>query len=244
MLTRFAIYGIIKLLNGVSEKYGNVKFEMEVYADKQTDCSFSHCKSKVACTQKKEMEKLNFSLRDITNSFIQLFFKTEKKYSCTQTKLGKLVSILAFKFARNGILVFNDSIYKYLPNCGTFISALNFIPKDIYIRDFESDDPDNMSDITEAFNEDAKIPVQYTVTETIPPQLNQEIKTIFIKFGTYPATNLGDLLNPIVNKISNGNDTEPLDILRLSSLTKNDFIDAENNKILEYIYTGDLNNGT
>lgn len=38
-----------------------------------------------------EMKNINVSLKSAANYFIQLFYKTGCKYSCTQTKIGKLL---------------------------------------------------------------------------------------------------------------------------------------------------------
>lgn len=103
---------------------------MEVNAEDWDQIMIPHCKCSLA-NSKSKMQNSNLRLKEITYYLIQQFYKTGEKYSCTQTKLGKLLSILAFKYARNGQKLFDTPIYKYPPRCGTLIKALTFIPKDI-----------------------------------------------------------------------------------------------------------------
>ena len=51
------------------------------------------------------METRFYCFTDIVDYLISLFYKTNKKYSCSRTKIGKLLSILEFKYARMKTLV-------------------------------------------------------------------------------------------------------------------------------------------
>lgn len=187
-------------------------------------------------TKGKRMEKLNINLKDITYYLIQLFYRTNKTYSCTQTKIGKLLSILAFKYARNGKILFNEPIYKYQPDCGTLIKDLVFINKDIYTRNFDiDDDMDSEEPIYFNFNTNNDIPNTYTEIGTISCELKADIEDIFIQFGAYPASVLGKYLNPIADKLVDMEDNE-LDLKKIQTISINDFENSQINQIIKYIY--------
>jgi hypothetical protein len=59
------------------------------------------------------MEKMHANLRECMNYLIQLFYKTDKRYSCTRSKISKLLSILAFKYAVYSIQLFDEKIFRY-----------------------------------------------------------------------------------------------------------------------------------
>lgn len=179
---------------------------------------------------------LNISLRESAYYLIGFFFKTQKKYSCTQTKLGKMLSILAFKYAVNGQRLFDEKIYKYLPDCGTFIKEMTFIAsKDVYTRSIENENPDKVCRITEKIDNCVEIPIQFRDTDSIPNETKNEIENLFIRFGAYPADDLGKLLNPIVNKIFSS-DTNEVILDNLLNSKKDSFETDNNNDIVNYIF--------
>ena len=59
--------------------------------------------SHVKCAERKNISETDAAtgLIDAANYFIQLYYKTGEKYSCSITKLGKLLSIAAFICAKN-----------------------------------------------------------------------------------------------------------------------------------------------
>lgn len=178
-------------------------------------------------TKDKRME----NLKQITYYLIQLFYKTGKKYSCTQTKLGKLLSILAFSYARNGEILFEEKIYEYPQGCGTLIKDLTFIPQSIYLRDLKEEDPDGRHPISEELDETAIIPTPYVSKVTY--KLEKNIEDVFKRFGAYSGSQLAECLNPIVKLIKNGNSDE-LDLSKIEGLDRNVFKD-EINEVIDYI---------
>ena len=108
-----------------------------------------------------------------------------------------MLSILAFKYAQNNKLLFNENIYKYSPDCGTFIKDLVFVPNDIYFRDIEFENPDNSKFISDIFNDKAEIPERYLNVEILPVEIESEIENLFRKYGAYSSRQLAELLNPI-----------------------------------------------
>ena len=189
-----------------------------------------------ARTTNKKMKELNVDLRDITNYFIQLFLRTGKRYSCTQTKLGKLISVLAFRYAINDEKLFNEVIFKYPPHCGTLIKTLTFIPKDVYLRDIEKENFDTPNPITDCVLDDIEIPFEYKTSEDFPSSVELEIEDVFRNFGSYSGDDLAKQLNPIVDEIVNQSDNE-IDLSKLKSLDINSFsINTCNDNIIKYIY--------
>ena len=205
----------------------------EVYTAKEI--SFLYRDKINIATKDNEMEKLNINLRDATYYLIQFFYKTEKKYSCTQTKIGKMLSILVFKYAKDGKQLFYEKIYKYPPRCGTLIKDLTFIPKDIYIRDTDIEDPDGEEIINIVFNDSVEIPDIYTNINNLTDDIKKEIECLFRHFGTYPASKLGEYLNPIVDKFIVSNSDE-ISLERMKYIDIEDFSDSEINDIIKYIY--------
>lgn len=208
---------------------------MEEEAAQRKDIKVFSKENFTAVAKDEKMENLNTSLKDITYSLICFFYKTNKKYSCTQTKLGKMISILAFKYAKNNQRLFNEPVYKYPPHCGTLIEDLVFIPKDIYTRDLDIEDPDKTDIISEDFNETVEIPSTYADADSLSFELKQEIENLFIFFGAYPASKLGEYLNPIVDKLVKRDSNEIIleNILNISIV---DFNENEINEIIKYIF--------
>ncbi len=90
--------------------------------------------------QKWEQQQMqNDKLRAIVNYLIGFFYETEKKYSCSITKIGKLLSILAFKAyieSEERILGKYVAIKKY-KDCGTYIPdifSFSDINNNIYVN--------------------------------------------------------------------------------------------------------------
>lgn len=202
-------------------------------ADDQYDCSL--IRRYENRENYKIMTKLAW-LKEITYYLIQFFFMTKKKYSCTQTKLGKLLSILAFKYARRGDVLFEIPIYRYPPRCGTLIRDLTFIPKDIYERDFTDGNPDSRNMVNVLIDKEVIIERPYDEVEHLSTELKGDIEDLFIHFGAYPADQLGRLLNPIVDKIVDET-SDKLQPEKLKYLQKDDIDVEEKNEIVDYLYS-------
>lgn len=169
---------------------------MEVYAEERDIPNNLHCKNEEFYTKKKQMEKLNVSLEQAANYLIQLFYMTEKRYSCTRTKIGKLLSIVSFVYARENKVLFEDLIYKY-NNCGTAIPRImNEYDKDIYVQSCVNDDQQYIQD---DLNENLKND-KYGDCCCISADVKCKVESVFRKFGSYSAQKLGECINPIVNQ--------------------------------------------
>lgn len=223
-----------------SDRLGEGKSMIEVCLEMNE--KLSSVKNELDCNnlENNALEELNVSLREATYYLIQFFYKTNKKYSCTQTKLGKLLSVLAFKYAINGIKLFNETIYRYPPCCGTYIKELSMIAnKDIYVRDINQDNTDKTSAVDDEFDECVEIPERYKSIRTLTVSIKKEIKSLFREFGAYPANELGSLLNPIVEKVVN-NENDVIDLSKFKDIEKEALCVSETdkgNKIVEYIFS-------
>ena len=123
-----------EIANSISDKDVNIVINLRSGTSKTEESSnlsdkplLSQKERNIVSQEETKMIELNANLKDVTSCLIRMFYQTDKKYSCTQTKLGKMLSILAFRYAINGEKLFNESIYRYPPNCGTLIKALTFI---------------------------------------------------------------------------------------------------------------------
>lgn len=150
-----------------------------------------HNKRNTACDDYIEtMKELHVNLAYATRYLVQLFYQTGQKYSCTRTKIGKLLSIVAFAYARKGEQVFDEKIYKY-DGCGTAIKELLSIieDRDVYLRFNYQDDQKFITDN-----------LSVVISEYITTDVQQTIEFVFRKFGSYSAKQLGECINVLVEQ--------------------------------------------
>lgn len=165
------------------------------------------------------------------NYLIQFFFKTEKKYSCTRMKVGKLLSILAFKYAVKGIELFYETIYWDI--CNIIINELKlFYPIDCYYQKNPMDDANKIIDPHE-LKEEIDISDFYKVKLTIPDEVMKDIEELFYNFGAYDSYDLSRLLKPIVGCEGICRPDGSIDLEAIAHLDKNQFPD---NKVIEFIF--------
>ncbi len=195
-------------------------------------------KKKFSCKMDYKMTELHTNLKEITNYLIQCFYATGQVYSCSRTKLGKLLSIVAFLYALDDVELFDETIYRY-DGCGTAIDELkSYVDRDIYIQLKYEDDGEFIST---AFDEQ-KIPTdKYTQTESITPELRNRIEMVFRNFGAYTAYDLGQCINHIVNYPDVTKDDE-VDISVLHTLSRDKFEDKKDYiDLVDFLY-GELEN--
>ena len=180
------------------------------------------------------MKEAHAILHHNTNYLIQLFYKTDQKYSCTKTKIGKLLSILAFKYAVKEIELFDEKIYRY-PKCGTLIKELGVrIPLDVYRRDFDEKDNDGKKMISvDELKHGTFIPKSYRDISMCYSWEREAIEDLFLNFGAYSTSDLADELNPIVEYKGICEPDGSINLEAIAHLDKNQF---PNNKVVEYIF--------
>ena len=203
----------------------------------QEDC-FPNKEGKNLHTGEKWMEKLNTNLSHVANYFVQLFYKTGQKYSCTQTKVGKLLSVLAFLYARKGKILFDETVYRY-KGCGAVIDDLKAVitDRDVYIKSkFEDFDGEITEEIIDAlFDESDESLNTYRDVSSISPELKDNIEKVFRKFGAYSAYSMGQLINPIVNYNGVADEYDAIDLEVIMSLNKDDF--DKSNELIEFLFS-------
>lgn len=215
-----------------------INMNLTIYANTlQEDC-FPHKEDKDLHTGEKQMNKLNTNLSHVANYFVQLFYKTGQKYSCTQTKIGKLLSILAFLYARKGKILFNETVYRY-KGCGAVIDDLKAVvaDRDVYLKskyeDFDGEITGEIIDgLFDALDESLNT---YRDISSLLPELKDDIEKVFRKFGAHSAYSLGQLINPIVNHNGVADENDAIDLEAIMSLNKDDF--DESNELIEYLFS-------
>lgn len=166
-----------------------------------------------------------------TNYLIQFFLKTEGKYSCTRMKLGKLLTILACKYARKGIELFSDPIY--WDKVGVSIYELKlFYGIDIYPAKKTVWDNNKVIDY-HTLKKDVQIPEYYKLICKIPDDVAKEIEDLFYNFGAYSSADLTMLLKPIMEYEGVCGNDGMIEFEVVESLDKKQFF---NNKVAEYIF--------
>ena len=178
------------------------------------------------------MKELHINLAEATNYLIQLFYQTNKKFSCTRTKLGKLLSILAFTYALHGEIAFDQAIVKY-NTCGTTIDGLaSYADRDVYIQlKYE----DQIEKVTETLDELQVIPEKHTNISSLSNETKEKILDVFCAFGSFPAFDLGQNINQIIQE--NGV-TEPdgkINLQKIYQLDK-DCFEGRCNELVDYLF--------
>lgn len=179
-----------------------------------------------------ELQRLSVDLIHATNYLIQLFYATNKKYTCTRTKLGKMLSIAAFVYARKGQMLFDENIYKY-KDCGTAIKELQVYDQVIYT-------PDEFSDNSLVINvADSNATIEnldsYKVTN-LSDDIKATLGDVFCNFGSYPASKLGDNLGMFLDLILDDEDSNKIDLTKILHINHTDFSETNDHlDVLNYI---------
>ena len=228
-LTKFDLNGIIKILQIKKKKDGSVKFKMKGYLDQNI---FPEDKLHTTCSKKVEMvldknEVLDWTcsytnLRHATNYLIQLFYRSEQRFSCTRTKIGKLLSIVAFKYARKSIRLFDEDICKY-QQCGTAINELKLLlERDIYIQE-DYEDSKNRVDCSNLKDNLDCIPSLYLEIGALDPNVKKTIEDVFCRFGAYSPLDLGNGLCDLVFYKDVTQDNDVIDLYKIQEIDPEEF---------------------
>ena len=233
MLTNEFLSCIIKkvIMNLFS---GNKIIMMEVDAEVSKILESLQCSVHSICYKKNVMIERKINLPQATYYLVGLFYQTGQKYSCTRVKIGKLLSIVAFLYARKDELLFDEKIYKY-SGCGTTIKEINyFLDRDIYIC-HTCNDRSSSIDFGE-LNAEASIPEKYQKTDLVPDDVKATIKEVFFHFGAYSALELGNCLNAILSYCEVSADDEiSLDAFaKLEQICPSDKV--FNSDIIDYLF--------
>lgn len=245
ILTSFDVSGTIQIISFPNNRK-EIEIKMEVCA-KHPDKQSVLLQNKMC--ENKEMQNLteiHADLNEAANYLIQLFYQTGRKYSCSRTKIGKLLSIVAFLYAKNGQKLFDETIFKY-DNCGTSIHELKFfIDRDVYIQ-YQYDD--DCQYIECKLDKNVDILDKHKETNSLSEELKAEIENVFRHFGSFCAYHLGQCINPIVDLPQIVNDNNEIQLHILSNISKESFangsLNAENNYLVKFLFdNGDVNGNT
>ncbi len=228
---------------------GKISFKNDYLLDKQKfskgECTKAHnfmlpmqCEFQGTCQVNHKMRELHTDLRTTTNYLIQFFYATGQVYSCSRTKLGKLLSIVAFIYAQKDIKLFDESIYRY-NGCGTAIKELNsFTDTEIYVPFSYSDNGEFITGKTENIISD-EIELEY---KDVPEQLKNTVKEVFQHFGSFSPSMLGMCINPIVDGLEYSENGE-INLSDFQKLKRTDFDNVENNlELIEFLFKDSDNN--
>lgn len=178
------------------------------------------------------MKEAYINLEEAINYLVGLFYLTDRKFSCTRTKIGKLLSIVAFKYALEGEKLFKETIYEY-NGCGTIIYEVmdRFDDGDIYTRIQYND---NCHIIKNEEFKNAEIPSEYRNYNTLTEENKRRIRAAFCRFGAYSQSELGRDITSIlcVNSVVNDNGEVNLD--QISKLKVTDF--SEKNTVINFLF--------
>lgn len=146
------------------------------------------------------LKRMSVDIIAATDYLILQFIKSGKRYTCSRTKLGKLLTIVAFTYAVEGKLLFDEKVYKY-GECGTAINEiLDNYDRDIYISSHSNDDGKTVvfnSNIILDLDESTK--EEYKNYEKLEYSVRRRIDDVFLNFGSYSASKLGEYVNCIIN---------------------------------------------
>ena len=217
---------IIKLLSMANKQ--DLKIFMEVNADKLFEDLDPHCKRQIACFKNRTMVNRIENL-EVASKYLLEFFKiTGEKYSCSRTKIGKLLSIVAFVYARKDVRIFKEEIHKY-NDCGTSIDELrSFVPLNLYRNSTYSDNNASISD-------DLSIDNTTDEYSILSNELRKTIKNVFMRFGAYLPLNLGKSINAIVEYPGVTSDDGIINLDAIKNIDVNNISAFHNRDVIEYI---------
>ena len=160
-----------------------------------------------------ELNNLNIDSRTASWFLLTLFYKTERKYTCTKDKTLQLLTIMALDYANNGDKLFNEEILRS-DNGGAYIQELMWLSNNEYIgMNPQNDDKEYIHvDLDESKNE--LVPFIYRCS-TNGYELRGQTIELFRRFGSYPQDDLITMISPILDGITNEDKT--IDLTKVSS---------------------------
>lgn len=143
------------------------------------------------------MKEVYVNLDEAINYLVERFYLTDRQFSCTRTKIGKLLSIVAFKYALEGEKLFKETIYEY-NGCGTIIYEVmdRFDDGDIYTR-IRYNDGCKIIDKKE-IDMNAEVPNEYRNYKNLSDKVKKDIDEVFRNFGAYSQSELGKLITSLL----------------------------------------------
>jgi hypothetical protein len=206
----------------------------EFYLTKLVFCDKIHCDVLLIFRTKEcYMKEAYINLEDAINYLVEQFYLTDRKFSCTRTKIGKILSIIAFRYALREQKLFKETIHEY-NGCGTIIYEVmdRFDDGDIYTRIQYNDDCHIIKN--EEFNKNAEIPNEYRNYNTLSEENKKIIRTAFCRFGAYSQSELGRYITSILSIKDVVNNNGEVNLDQISKLTDKDF--SEKNTVIKFLF--------
>lgn len=157
------------------------------------------------CTEEREKE-MRYLAIEVAKHLIQLYYRSDKEYHCTLTKVEKLLAIAGLVYAKSQKRLFLEEIT--IKNCGVGIDGLEFdLPSEII-------DTRSALDRSETGETDTPICPIYQPVDCVPNYfrsnpdviLSEDCKelllSIFEQFANYKARTLGALFDGFKHHIS------------------------------------------
>lgn len=174
------------------------------------------------------------------NYLVQLFVKCERKYSCSKTKLEKLLSIANLKCIKNGNKLFDEKVIE-IKDCGVGLSYNfpTYLCGDIVLallndKNNKATSPKRQIPETD-INNSIKHNTQYDKdVNDLTEEDKKCLLNVFLEFGAYDSSILGSLLDEFKYELVNNQvDGEKINFKKCQSFfnRKSD----TNNEILKYI---------
>ena len=149
----------------------------------------------------------NYELEAMASYLVSLFYKSKKNYSCTRSKIGKLLVLNTLcnidnQNLLNTLYISDESIYTYEP------SLLEFIYRDVYIKYPFCDDK---KPFTELFDESVVIPNMFQIRldrYELDDNSKRILEDIFRNFASYPLGDLNKMIKEIIPLIVGSTNTK------------------------------------
>ncbi len=179
-----------------------------------------------------------YNIEMLANYVVQLFFRCEEKYNCTNTKIEKILAISALAFMKNDETLFEEAIVK--KNCGLGVAYLPLKFQGVIIDGGLEGEKKSLN-YSCLKNELPEIPRYINDEENI---LDSKVKAlltkVFLQFGAYKSSDIGALLDSFKSEISIVNKlySEPIvdsDKVRAFFSDKHIINMYKNNEVFEFI---------
>lgn len=207
---------------------------MEVYTEERVKPNNLYSENQRFHTKEEQMEELNVNLEQAANYLIELFYMTGRKYSCTRTKIGKILSIVAFDYAMDNKRIFKETIYKY-DDCGTAIrEIMDSFDRDIYPQCLDYDKQQYITDELD----NTLLESEYNNFCEIDISVRNRIENAFRFFGAYSPSQLGNCINFVVSQDGITTINGEINILKLCELTKENLnlCNCNDTTLIKYLF--------
>jgi len=153
--------------------------------------------------QQLELEELK-QTKKMAFYLISLFYKSGERYFCSRPKINRLLTIYKFCSVRHDPNCFH---FSFVPG-GSGLMGIkglsSFVERDVYLNFYMYDD--DKQEFTDTFDETVEIPGRYVNDflirdYEISDKVKELLEIIFRKFGSYPISDLAQMIDQMKNNI-------------------------------------------